>query len=137
MVSHLLNSDSFMNRMRDAQQTFQYLNQGPRTSTHYIQNDGRHSSNFNNSAFAKVMEEKGHASAQAKANSTTTTGTFMNKPNYPSTGISTSYNTMAHMRGAESNNAPAFDFMGYIDAIPSRYILYAVLALLLWKVISK
>lgn len=137
MVSKLLASDSFMNRMRDAQQTFQYLNQGPSTGSHYIQNDGRHTSMFNNSAFGRVMEEKGKANAQVQANATSNTGTFMNKPNYPSQGISTSYRTMGAMRGAESNHAPSFDFMGYIDAIPSRYIIYAVLALLAWKVISK
>lgn len=37
------------------------------------------------------MEEKGKASAQSQANASSHTGNFINKPNYPSQGVSTSY----------------------------------------------
>lgn len=136
-IGNLTNSDSFMARMREQQSTMQFVRAGPgagKTFPKYVMNDDRGKQTaFNKSQLAAMLEQKQAASRQSTLNAHSTTGTFINRPNYPSANTSSSYSAQV---AANEGHRP-LSFSSYVDTVPSKYLWIAVGVLLLYILLKK
>jgi hypothetical protein len=109
-IGQLVQDDSFISRLRDVTTTMDFVHAGPgagRTFPNLTRNDQRADRGvFPYSGFGQMLAKQQNAFEQTNANAQTTTGTFINRENYPSKGQYTNYHEMAGSRAYGESSSP-------------------------------